>query len=161
MSLSARQTFDRDYCARCISEQRDALRAIVDGESGTFRKIYAAVFELVQSEPGFAAFAARAKALAALTKEQHPDFYQSATTFVAIYTHAVAVRMAFKSFFRSVAGRVPGGGCVFKLGPLKDMFRALEKTCMRTQNRWRADACFDIVRGQLARHDSWQRTFVD
>ena len=143
----ARQPLVR-YVEDVCFQQGAVLRQIVAMESGKFQGVYLAVFAMVQQEPGYAAFAAEAKALAVRTKRETPDFHQSSNSMVVVFNHAVAIRAAFAAFFVAIAAKV-GAGCEWRLGPVKNMFRALEKTCMTTKNRWRADNIFDVVRGQL------------
>ena len=116
---------------RCF-QQGATLRQIVAAESGKFREVYSAVFKLVQQEPAYAAFAAKAKALAARTKRETPDFHQSSNALVVVMNHAVAARPGFAAFFQGVAGQV-GAGCAFKPGPPKDLFRVA-----REDSAWRS-----------------------
>ena len=71
------------------------------------------VFSMVKKEAEFAAFAAAAKALAARTRAETPDFRQSSDHFVPIYHHAMAVRPRFVAFFQGVADAA-GAGCKFQ-----------------------------------------------
>ena len=99
------------------------LKVIAKIGSDKFRGVYIAVYNTLKFEgEAFKKFTELAAKVAAETKRDNPDFYQSANDVIPLYTQAKGVRPKFISHFEQLAQKTGGE---FKAGPMKDMFRAL------------------------------------
>lgn len=136
-----------DAQVRGCASRLPMLEFLFHSRSGKFQEVYSAVFKLVRQEDGFEAFTKHAAKVVEATKVLNADFRQSDDDLVSAFAHGIAVRPKFVEAFEAIAEA--SGAKEVKMGPVKDLFRALEKTCMRTTNRWKADNIHDVVRCQI------------
>lgn len=123
---------------------------------GGFQGIYKAIAtKFVEPDPGLPRFNEVAAQISEKTQQEYPRKLangkpsQAHTDIVQLYTACYRVAPRFASFHADVKQRTNAMDGS-EVGPLKSMYRAMEKTAFRDDgSQWSADNVLDIVRGSL------------
>jgi len=137
-----------DKCKDSAVNQIDVLKKVRTELETEYVAAYKAVKDIItKRDSAWASILALGKKL---EDQNVQGFCQDRNGLVNLYSDAIKTKPTFDAVFQNIARQTNGS---ISIGPLKHMFRALEKTVMKpaddnTLNR--ADNVCDVVRGMIA-----------
>ena len=156
----------REFFARRIRMYEKTLKGneaalcqictLINSLDDMYRQSYENIFETqiaIGEEEGFKAWVKWAtKTQKKLKKNSTGRLTNTTSVLPKLYAEAVKVMPRYEEIGNEIAQKT---GATFTMGPLKHIFRALEKTAFRHDEalRWKCDNVYDLVRGALQYDD--------